>query len=77
MNHAELLEKIDNQFSILEEKIDSEHYEKLRKGFNALRMAVEIHKPFDSGVCGCEIDSITISYTYPCPTIQAIEKELQ
>jgi len=42
----------------------------------ALSAVVELHKPFDSGVCGCEIDSPKISYSYPCPTIQAIEKEL-
>lgn len=42
----------------------------------ALRAVVELHKPFESGVCGCELDS-PLSYTYPCLTIQAIEKELK
>lgn len=42
----------------------------------ALLAVVEIHKPFDSGVCGCELDSPTVSYSYPCPTIRAIEESL-
>jgi hypothetical protein len=42
---------------------------------NALRTVVELHKPKDykAGIwcIGCNAD-----YEYPCPTIQAIEKEL-
>ena len=51
--------------------------------FNALRAVVELHKPYESKPwkpnsvlrCGeCE-DYATVPY--PCPTIQAIEKELK
>lgn len=57
---------------------------------NALRAAVQLHKPYDSkdtphevamGWCkGCAIEYNRNEYAsqpYPCPTIQAIEKELQ
>ena len=46
---------------------------------NALRAVVELHKPHskDSKYCaGCETDDPWYWYEYPCPTIQAIEKEL-
>lgn len=46
------------------------------KAVYALRAVVEIHKPFPSGVCGCELDA-PLSYTYPCMTIQAIEAEIE
>jgi len=47
----------------------------------ALRAVVELHKPTEAyfgdeivcGACGNE----DFEWTYPCPTIQAIEKELQ
>ena len=46
----------------------------------ALRAVVELHKPEqldeDEFAClGCRIG--TSQFGYPCPTIQAIEKELQ
>ena len=56
----------------------------------ALSAVVELHKPYDSqdtpheiaiGWCkGCSIVASVnkyASHVYPCPTIQAIEKELQ
>lgn len=45
----------------------------------ALRAVVELHKP-DGGLCNhCEEGFImgSIPVVYPCPTIQAIEKELR
>ena len=45
----------------------------------ALRAVVELHKPHneDSKYCaGCEVDDPWYWNEYPCPTIQAIEKEL-
>ena len=43
---------------------------------NALRAVVELHKPRDykgeNWCIGCNAD-----FHYPCPTIQAIEKELR
>ena len=62
MTHDELL-------ALLNAKSDSDEV-------HALRAVVELHKPFDSGVCGCELNVPSVSYMYPCHTIQAIEKEL-
>ena len=45
---------------------------------DAIRAVVELHKPHDKyeGVCsGCYEEESGFS-DYPCPTIQAIEKEL-
>ena len=52
---------------------------------DALRAVVELHKPYYNegltvGHCkGCQttLDNITRHVSYPCPTIQAIEKELR
>ena len=46
----------------------------------ALRAVVELHKPqvssFDDTECAaCSSDELSV--IYPCPTIQAIEKELK
>jgi hypothetical protein len=40
----------------------------------ALRAVVELHFPTDNGIW-CEL-CIASNFEYPCPTIQAIEKEL-
>ena len=74
MTHDELLAKIDYWFDT-----DNFHLHK-----NALRAVVELHKP-ERGVIeswfkwlngtkiiGCRL----CEELYPCPTIQAIEKEL-
>ena len=48
----------------------------------ALRAVVELHKPNSANECLVCIKSINFvdktkeKYPYPCPTIQAIEKEL-
>ena len=48
--------------------------------YSALRAVVELHKPYDSilGETYCVIcdEDWDIPAPYPCPTIQAIEKEL-
>ena len=61
MTHDELL-------ALLNAKSDSDE-------IHALRAVVELHKPmWDNEYCGeC---SPTHNGSYPCPTIQAIEKEL-
>jgi hypothetical protein len=66
MTHNELIEKI-------------EHYDYVAAAYliQALRAVVELHRPYPSGVCGCELDSPAVSYMYPCMTIQAIEEELK
>jgi len=70
MTHEELLEKI-NRYSLRTSMLDT-------LGWNALRAVVELHKPSpipdwvpteDKLICWC-------AHVYPCPTIQAIEKEL-
>jgi hypothetical protein len=49
----------------------------------ALRAVVELHKPKDmktyDGFITCELCGVDDfrDFPYPCPTIQAIEKELQ
>lgn len=76
MTHEELLAKIG--------KPADEGYEYCDIVFNrALRAVVELHKPikdefFNVGELICE-ECTREEYTnqYPCPTIEAIEKELQ
>ena len=69
MNHDELLAKIGYNTSPM-------------KQMDALRAVVELHKPYQEflnlkWVCGeCTAISLT-QELYPCPTIQAIEKELK
>ena len=91
MTHDELLAKVigtsinvANSFP----EIIEEHLSPQRK---ALRAVVELHKPTDDGLgcsyefiechdgtgLGCDIPRTCNQYKpYPCPTIQAIEKEL-
>lgn len=42
----------------------------------ALRVVVELHKPVTSNMVGSFCKGCGIAVDYPCPTIQAIEKEL-
>lgn len=83
MTHDELLAKIDlyqteTVWDIPEDSIRSGIS---KKNHSALRAVVELHKPksseyFDKDVCvACTPDIDTFAY-HPCPTIQAIEKEL-
>jgi hypothetical protein len=69
MTHDELLAKIDYWFDT-----DNFHLHK-----NALRAVVELHKPHprrdECMFCGWECGTKLVSF--PCPTIQAIEKELK
>jgi hypothetical protein len=76
MTHDELIEYIDDSTDGLKH----EHlFEKLLANTNALRAVVELHKPNADGDecanCGWECGKELISF--PCPTIQAIEKELK
>jgi len=70
MTHDELLDIID-----FDEGMTNSN-----KSFNALRAVVELHKPDSTGGCNaCEQWTNEGAYQlpYPCPTIQAIEKELK
>ena len=82
MTHDDLLEIIDTiQNTINANKVYA------RKGFDALHAVVELHKPTNFGmiqngepwcsVCHIGVTDYDCSHQdYPCPTIQAIEKEL-
>lgn len=74
MTHDELLAKIDEGSRVCE--LDS-------PAWSALRAVVEVHKPWNTDRFGEPIDvcvgcfDVTDDFiVYPCPTIQAIEKEL-
>ena len=68
MTHDELLARIDYmKFEVGDSGINEES-----TAIQALRAVVELHKP-DSNYC----DACEWQHAYPCPTIQAIEKELK
>ena len=73
MTHEELLSKIKN----LPEVIGLAEF-KVRH--DALLTIVELHKPQEitlpNGDWGTNCGHCDIAFTYPCPTIQAIEREL-
>jgi hypothetical protein len=77
MTHEELLAKINEELST--DYADANGNYPL--GLNALRAIVELHKPWDKTKYGydyckaCEKNGLGYR-NYPCPTIQAIEKEL-
>ena len=75
MTHDELLTEINKELEIT-------HWEGWHDGARALRAVVELHKPKknnDCPKCVFMIDPMGKfeMYPYPCPTIQAIEKELK
>jgi hypothetical protein len=74
MTYAELLAEIDSlndSCSVVEQLT------------TALRAVVELHKPvqsymFEEEACShCSSEEDRLEILYPCPTIQAIEKELK
>lgn len=71
MTHDELLAKIDERLEIMGDKLVSA----------ALRAVVELHKPQEitlpDGEWGANCSHCDFAFNYPCPTIQAIEKELK
>ena len=70
MTHDELLEKIGNWFA-----------EDQQSFYLALCAVVELHKPNWMKRCEACYEIVShcdfINELYPCPTIQAIEKELK
>lgn len=80
MKHQELLAKIQSDYE------ENKHFrdEPKWKPFAALRAVVELHKPFMydgrfgqfERCSGCASEEEWLGEIYPCPTIQAIEKEL-
>jgi hypothetical protein len=79
MTHDELLAKIYDSTNGLKHK---DIFILLIENTNALRAAVELHQPTPEGrypnlLCqGCSMTEVNLYANYPCPTIQAIEKEL-
>ena len=68
MTHDELLAKI-NQY-------DAYTYDPNESLIKALRAVVELHSPWElENNVGVRC-SLCANYDYPCPTIQATEKEL-
>ena len=86
MTHDELLRELAKSFT---GNLEKEGYildlEKVKKYVKALHAVVELHKPrADNGCSECQNpyadtdgwNDISAPMPYPCPTIQAIEKEL-
>ena len=84
MTHDELLAEINKELEIT-------HWEAWHEGARALRAVVELHKPEywenihdpswngnECSVCFTDgnLETPSARIDYPCPTIQAIEKEL-
>jgi hypothetical protein len=70
MIYDELVQKINDEGEFL-----VQHFDSNAKVHEALREVVELHKPWNFGCSHCiNIEGGYMSY--PCPTIQAIEKEL-
>ena len=76
MTHDELLEQLNWAVQEYDRAYDNTNYY-----YTALRAVVELHKPWDETKYGydyckaCETNGLGYR-NYPCPTIQAIEKEL-
>ena len=75
MTHDELLAKIDEEGEFLVQYFDSKPIV-----HSALRAVVQLHKPQEitlpDGEWGENCGGCDIGFTYPCPTIQIIEKTL-
>jgi len=89
MTHDELLAKINKKIELWEDltrQVKTAGWYEPNDSYGvycsakALRAVVELHKPqvssFDDTECAaCSSDELSV--IYPCPTIQAIEKELK
>ena len=88
MTHDELLAKIDtpNELHVPNADGTTKMYKLKSQHMKALRTVVELHKPvLDTFLHGLELDPPEVTgrqecewceSTYPCPVIQALEKEL-
>ena len=78
MKHEELLAQISKDSTVFRDELETESlWQRLANISNALRAVVELHKPqnkheVEFGLAKCD----GCYMPYPCPTIQAIEKEL-
>ena len=77
MTHEELLTKIDYYLKPTIEMTGDDRIKNSAIGFmKALRAVVELHKPFLTDYPSYCLHCETYGSVVPCPTIQAIEKEL-
>ena len=67
MTHDELSRKLEGLW----------HDSYKAPGYQALRAVVELHKPYDFTVGNEAFTFCECGNEYPCPTIQAIKKELE
>lgn len=78
MTHDELLAKINKE---IQPCGTHTHFECKSKEENlpwiTLRAVVELHRPSENDSWGSVVCVTCPTYEYPCPTIQAIEKELK
>ena len=78
MTHDELLKQVNDYIS---SECDCESCKFINGPYQALRAVVELHKPFGNAVIWCDqcscLESEGEIVFYPCPTIKAIEKELE
>jgi len=74
VTHSEILTKMDDYDIGLSNGMA--HKDLVFATAKALRAVVELHKP-EHSITGYRCTHCTLEVTYPCPTIQAIEKELQ
>jgi len=76
MTHDELLAKLNRTTGYIDERMVWGN-----QWHAALLAVVELHKPQEitlpDGEWGENCEGCDIGFTYPCPTIQAIEKELK
>jgi len=70
VTHDELLKEIDFELGLSD-------YDTWREGAKALRAVVELHCADEGNWAGEKTVCDWCKVTYPCPTIQAIEKELK
>lgn len=71
MTHDELLKQVGYEVELAE----MQYLQELLEPVKALRAVVQLHKPEHSH-SGYRCTVCFIDTTYPCETIQAIEKEL-
>jgi hypothetical protein len=73
MTHEELLEELNEAIADFDLKYDNSN-----PYYKALRAVVELHKPYGEFIDGKPSFRCQANHEkYPCPTIQAIEKELK
>lgn len=68
MTHDELLVEVNRRLQV-------SLYNGDPQSIHALRAVVQLHKPNEQG--DCYLCTAEYTVTYPCLTVQAIEKELQ